>query len=77
MMGVEMKTHDVPLPLRLGLLVVPGLVSVGVRLPGVLQDGVDEGFADQDAQIDNQVGVHRPGGKTQKIHREGGSRGVQ
>lgn len=53
------------LPLRLRPLVVPRLVPVGVRLPDILQYGVDEGLADENAEVDHQVGVHRPKG-TQK-----------
>lgn len=50
------------LPLGLSLLVVPWLVSVRVGLPHVLQRRVDDRFADEDAQVDHQVGVHRPAG---------------
>lgn len=41
-------------------VVVPGLVSVWRPLPGVFEDSVDHGFADQDAQVHDEEGVHRP-----------------
>lgn len=44
----------------LGPLVVPGLVSVGVGLPHVFQCCVNDGLADENAQVDHEVGVHRP-----------------
>lgn len=53
-------THDVSLPLRLRPVAVPRLVLVGVGLPRVLQHRVDERLADEDAQVDHQIGVHRP-----------------
>lgn len=48
-----------PLSLVLSFLVVPWLVSVGIRLPDVLEGGIDQRFTDQDAQINHQVGIHR------------------
>lgn len=50
------------LALVLRPVVVPGLVPVRRPLPGVLEDGVDHGFADQDAQIHDEEGVHGPAG---------------
>lgn len=52
-----------PLPLSLGFLVVPGLISVWVGLPGIFQDSIDQSFTDQNAEVHNQVGVHRPAGQ--------------
>lgn len=54
------------LSLCLGSVVVPRLVSVGVGLPHVFQHRVDEGFADKNAQVDHQVGIHRPAGRDNK-----------
>lgn len=56
-------TDHVALALVLRPVVVPGLVPVRRPLPGVLEDGVDHGFADQDAQIHNEEGVHGPAGE--------------
>ena len=63
------ETHDVPLPLCVGPVVVPRLVSVGIGLPHVLQCGVDEGLADENAQVDHQVGIHWPVGGDSKLLR--------
>lgn len=41
-------------------VVVPGLVAVRRPLPGVLENSVDHRFADQDAQVHYEEGVHRP-----------------
>lgn len=46
------------LSLNFRLLVVKGLVFVGVGLPHVFQCRVDESFADENAQVDHQVGIH-------------------
>lgn len=48
------------LALVLRPVVVPGLVAVRRPLPGVLENSVDHGFADQDAQVHYEEGVHRP-----------------
>lgn len=48
------------LTLILSPVVVPGLVSVRRPLPSVFQNSVDHCFTDQDAQIHNQKGIHRP-----------------
>lgn len=48
------------LALILGPVVVPGLVAVRRPLPGVLEDSVDHRFADQDAQVHYEKGVHGP-----------------
>lgn len=55
-----------PLPLSLSFLVVPRLISVWVSLPDVLQERIDQSFTDQNAEVHNQVGVHRPAGYTVK-----------
>lgn len=55
-------TDHVALALVLRPVVVPGLVPVWRPLPGVLEDGVDHGLADQDAQIHDEEGVHGPAG---------------
>lgn len=54
--------------LLLCLLVVEGLVPFVLSLPGVLQDGAEDGLKQQDAQVDEQKGVHGPERKTPKIH---------
>lgn len=54
------------LALVLRPVVVPGLVPVRRPLPGVLEDGVDHGLADQDAQIHDEEGVHGPAAGDQK-----------
>lgn len=51
------------LALILSPVVVPGFVSVRRPLPGIFQDSVDHSFTDQDAQVDNQEGIHRPAEK--------------
>lgn len=56
-------TDHVALALVFRAVVVPGLVPVRRPLPGVLEDGVDHGFADQDAQIHDEEGVHGPAGE--------------
>lgn len=48
------------LALILSPVVVPGLVPVRRPLPGVLENGVDHRFADQDAQVHYEKAVHRP-----------------
>lgn len=48
------------LALILSPVVVPGLVAVRRPLPGVLENSVDHRFADQDAQVHYEEGVHRP-----------------
>lgn len=48
------------LALVLSPVVVPGFVPVRRPLPGVLQDSVDYSFTDQDAQVHDEEGVHRP-----------------
>lgn len=50
------------LALILSPVVVPGLVAVRRPLPGVLENSVDYRFADQDAQVHYEKGVHRPAG---------------
>lgn len=42
------------------LLVVEGLIPFFLSLPGILQDGAEDGFEQQDAQVDDQKGIHRP-----------------
>ena len=58
MVGVAVLPYNVSLPLAVGLVVVPGLISVRVGLPCILQCCVDQSLADQDAQVDDQVGIH-------------------
>ena len=58
MVGVAVLPYNVSLPLAVGLVVVPGLISVWVGLPCILQRCVDQSLADQDAQVDDQVGIH-------------------
>ena len=52
--------YQVPLSLGLRLLVVPRLVPERLALPHVLEDGVDERLADEDAQVHDEEHVHRP-----------------
>lgn len=56
--------YQVPLSLRLGLLVIPRLVSEGLALPHVLEDGVYQRFTDQNAQVHDEEHVHRSRHKT-------------
>lgn len=46
------------LPLGLSFLVVPGLISVWVGLPDVLEERINQSFTDQNAEVHNQVGIH-------------------
>lgn len=56
------RTDHVALALILSPVVVPGLVSVRRPLPSIFQNSVDHRFADQDAQIHDKKGIHRPAG---------------
>lgn len=56
----EKQTHRTAVSLLFGLLVVEGLVPLVLRLPGVLQDGAEDGLEQQDAQVDYEEGIHGP-----------------
>lgn len=53
-------TNRTAVPLLISLLVVERLVPFVLSLPGVLQNGAEDGLEQQDAQIDDQVSVHGP-----------------
>lgn len=59
MLRVE-QTDRTTVSLLFSLLVVERLVPFVLTLPGVLQNGAEDGLEQQDAQIDDQEGVHRP-----------------
>lgn len=54
------KTYRTAVSLLFSLLVVERLVPFLLRLPGVLQDGAEDGLKQQDAQVDDEEGVHGP-----------------
>lgn len=56
----EKQTNRAAVSLLFGLLVVERLVPFVLRLPRVLQDGAEDGLEQQDAQVDDQEGVHGP-----------------
>lgn len=53
-------TNRTAVSLLISLLVVERLVPFVLSLPGVLQNGAEDGLEQQDAQIDDQVSVHGP-----------------
>lgn len=50
--------HLAAVSLLLSLLVVEGLVPLVLGLPGVLEDGTEDGLKQQDAQVDDEERVH-------------------
>ena len=54
------STYRAAVLLLLRLLVVEGLVPLVLRLPRILQDGTEHRLEQQDAQVDDQEGVHGP-----------------
>lgn len=46
-------TNRTAFSLLFRLLVVEGLVPFFLSLPGILQDGAEDGFEQQDAQVDD------------------------
>lgn len=53
-----MSTYTTAVSLLLSLLIIERFVPFLLRLPGVLQDGAEDGLGQKDAQVDNQEGVH-------------------
>lgn len=48
----EKQTNRTAVSLLFSLLVVEGLVPFVLCLPGILQDGAEDGLEQQDAQVD-------------------------
>lgn len=53
-------TNRTAVSLLFSLLVVEGLVPFVLSLPGILQDGAEDGLKQQDAQVDDKEGIHGP-----------------
>lgn len=54
------QTNRTAVPLLFSLLVVERLIPLVLSLPGILQDGAEDSLEQQDAQIDDEEGVHGP-----------------
>lgn len=61
------STDRAAVSLLFSLLVVERFVPFVLRLPGVLQDGAENGLKQQDSQIDDEEGIHGPGRKKAKL----------
>lgn len=53
-------TDRAAVSLLFSLLVVKRFVPFVLRLPGVLQDGAEDGLEQQDCQVDDKKCIHRP-----------------
>lgn len=56
--------YQVPLSFRLSLVIVPRLISERLALPHVLEHGVYQRLADQNAEVHDEEHVHGPKHKT-------------
>lgn len=54
-------TDRAAVSLLFSLLVVERFVPFVLSLPGVLQNGAEDGLKQQDGQVDDEKGVHGPG----------------
>lgn len=54
------KTYRTAVSLLFSLLVVERLVPFVFSLPGIFQDGAEDGLKQQDAKVDDEEGIHGP-----------------
>lgn len=60
-------TDRAAVSLLFSLLVVERFVPFVLSLPGVLQNGAEDGLKQQDGQVDDEKGVHGPGERNVKL----------